>query len=519
MTVSAQSPTYWQDIRPALRKHCIACHNARNLQEPDVSGGLALDKYDSFMKGAKKPVLVPGKSNDSELIKRMLSTDPDVRMPPGDKRAPPEIVTLVRRWIDAGAAEGTKPDDTPTVVTNPAKRRKLPVSLITNAIPPANILDNGKPDKLTLTLRVGPLAPVTAVAISPDAKTLAVGAYGRVALWDLVSVKPVKTLTNVLGSVNDLRFSPDGAILAVAGGLPSAQGDLRLFDVNGWKLKTVLRGHEDVVASIAFRPDGKKLVSASFDKTARIWDLATLKTDAILEPHTDFIYAAAWSPDGNFLATASKDRTVKLTDANTRQGKLTFSGMSQDVLAVGFNHDGARVLSSGYEAGIYWWDPKTAQREKLQSAHRNAVHEIHVSRDGKTIATAGGDGNVVIWDGISAANLRTIATGSLVYAVTLSPDTRLVAAGCYDGFVRVYETKTGRHLATLLDLAGNGADDWLAQTPEGYTHASQPLRDAAQWTMTNRPIPAAPVWKSLTQPDLLPRALQGQTLPLPAFTK
>src|SRR5262245_24776422 len=82
-SASAQSPTYWQDVRPAFRKHCIACHNVRNVKEVDVSGGLALDSYDAFMKNAKKPVVHSGKSADSEIVKRILSKEDNLRMPPG----------------------------------------------------------------------------------------------------------------------------------------------------------------------------------------------------------------------------------------------------------------------------------------------------------------------------------------------------------------------------------------------------------------------------------------------------
>src|SRR5688500_10714666 len=129
---SAQSPTYWQDVRPALRKHCIACHSARNLKEVDVSGGLAMDSYTAFMKDARKPVVKPGKSAESEIIKRVTSADDNVRMPPGDDRVPEETVALLKRWIDSGAAEGTRPEETAPVVRTPgATRRKLPVTLTT----------------------------------------------------------------------------------------------------------------------------------------------------------------------------------------------------------------------------------------------------------------------------------------------------------------------------------------------------------------------------------------------------
>src|SRR5438094_9837220 len=71
----AAEPTYWRDVRPVLRKHCIACHNARNVKEVDVSGGLAFDSYDAFMKARRKHVVEAGKSGDSEMIRRVTSKD------------------------------------------------------------------------------------------------------------------------------------------------------------------------------------------------------------------------------------------------------------------------------------------------------------------------------------------------------------------------------------------------------------------------------------------------------------
>src|SRR5262245_11720238 len=332
----AAEPTYWQDVRPVLRKNCTACHNAKNLRELDVSGGLALDTYDAVRKGGKAPLFQPGKGGVSPLIKALTIDDDSKRMPLGAPPLSEEQIVLLRRWIDGGAKEGTRPDDPgPAVGTLPPRRRKLDVVLPTSAVPPKGALGPMDPAKLELALKVGPLSPVAAVAFSPDGKLLASGSYGRVTLWELASGRPVKVLTNVLGAVHDLRFSPDGKLLAVAGGQPSAEGDLRLFEVAGWKLKAVLRGHKDVVSSVAFRPDGQKIATASFDKEVRIWDLASLKTEEVLEPHTDFVYAVAWSPDGKWLASASKDRTVKLIEVAARTSRLTFSGMTDDVLAVG----------------------------------------------------------------------------------------------------------------------------------------------------------------------------------------
>ena len=81
-------------------------------------------------------------------------------------------------------------------------------------------------------MKIGPLAPVSAVAFSPNDKLLAVGWFGQVTIWDLTTAKPGKILTNVLGAVHDVKFNPAGTLLAVAGGQPSAQGDLRLFQTS-----------------------------------------------------------------------------------------------------------------------------------------------------------------------------------------------------------------------------------------------------------------------------------------------
>src|SRR5262245_36824600 len=79
-SASAAEPTYWQDVRPVLRKHCFACHTTRNLKEVEVSAGLAMDRYDVFMKrDAQKRVIQPGKSAQSELIRRVTSKDDQVR--------------------------------------------------------------------------------------------------------------------------------------------------------------------------------------------------------------------------------------------------------------------------------------------------------------------------------------------------------------------------------------------------------------------------------------------------------
>src|ERR1043166_1769694 len=102
---------------------------------------------------------------------------------------PAEAIALLRRWIDTGAKEGQRPEETAVVAVNktPRRGRKLDVTLATNAVPPKRVLGAANPAKLELTLPVGPLAPVAAVTFSPDGQLLAVGSYGHVTIWELSS--------------------------------------------------------------------------------------------------------------------------------------------------------------------------------------------------------------------------------------------------------------------------------------------------------------------------------------------
>ncbi|MCS7016374.1 MAG: hypothetical protein NZM42_09710 [Gemmatales bacterium] len=538
-TVVAQTPappTFWNDIRPIFRRHCTVCHSTRNLQEVDVSGGLALDSFEATLKNPKKPVVIPGKSKESLLVQLLVIQDPDRRMPKGSSQPlPKEAIETIARWIDSGAPEGQRPAD-PIAGVNPSPRpaRHLDVVLRTNATPPANLIKLAKPGPIEMVLPVGPLAPVTALRFHPTRPLLAVGQYGRVTVWDLAQAQPLRLLTNVLGAVNDLRFSPDGSLLAAAGGQPSFKGDIRVYRTDSWELVAVLRGHDDSVFSVAFSPDGKRLASASFDKTVRLWNLQTQQCEGTITGHSDFVYAVAFSPDGKWLASASKDRSVKLFDATTGKSLVTFSGMNQDVLALAIHPDGKQLVSAGMEPALIWWsaditgtaaqragttESSFGQRIRNQGGHGGAVQELVFTPDGRLLASASADGTVRLWNGQNGQPLQTINIGSVQYAVALRPDGGQVAAGGFDGLVRIFDTKSNRLLAYLLALPEeNGQPRWLVYAPEGYFHASPATLAQVKYRVLLQEVEGQSVSAALLQPDRVRQALAGLNVP-PPFAK
>lgn len=189
--------------------------------------------------------------------------------------------------------------------------------------------------------------------------------------------------------------------------------------------------HESIL-SVAFSPDGSKLLTAGADSRAKLWDIATSRLLLTFVGHEDFVLSARFSPDGSRIATCGADKSVKLWDAGTANIIHTFSGYPETVWSAEFSPDGSRLLTASDDGTARLLDLDTPDVSpkvlECDSAARHAVY----SRDGSLIAASTDRGTIELWDAASLER-RMVRRGhdNVISCIAFSPDRKrlLIAAG------------------------------------------------------------------------------------------
>jgi eukaryotic-like serine/threonine-protein kinase len=149
------------------------------------------------------------------------------------------------------------------------------------------------------------------------------------------------------------------------GGLALDYLDACQWNLRGWEhdhlwtrfnAKLTLLGHTGPVSSVAFSPDGKRIVTGSHDGTAKVWDAEQGQEVLTLKGHTSLVNSVAFSPDGKRIVTGSWDRTARVWDAEQGREVLTLKGHTGQVTSVAFSPDGKRIVTGSDDKTAKVWD-------------------------------------------------------------------------------------------------------------------------------------------------------------------
>jgi WD40 repeat protein len=185
-------------------------------------------------------------------------------------------------------------------------------------------------------------------------------------------------------------FSPDGKLIVTT----SFDHTARLWDaVSGREIK-VLKGHRGAVTSAAFSPDGKRVATASIDFRARLWDVGSGQDLLVLNGHESEVESIAFSLDGKRLVTASADNTSRLWDAITGKLIAVLRG-TRPMESAQISPDGRRILTVDHSA-VRLWD--TASAKEIAAFEGKSPRTAMFSTDGRRVKSVSQFGAVQQWD-------------------------------------------------------------------------------------------------------------------------
>lgn len=285
----------------------------------------------------------------------------------------------------------------------------------------------------------------TAVAFSPDGKTIAVGSYDLVELRDAVAEAKPKKIAVTGGFVRSLAYSPNGAVLAVG-----TYQTVTLLDRDGAELRT-LKGHRGYVLGVAFSPDGKLLATASEDETARIWNVADGTEIRKFTDHRLPATAVAFSHDGNRIVSTDGDAEqprkrglAYVWERQTGKRQLTLNGHTRGVNCALFSPDGKQLVTGSTDETIRIWDAETGKLVKTLEGHSRPVNCLVFAPAGHVLASGGGGRfkgkyHIILWNTSIWKRLTTVdGHKGRITALAFSPDGKKMVSASYDKTVRIW---------------------------------------------------------------------------------
>ena len=326
------------------------------------------------------------------------------------------------------------------------------------------------------------VSPIWSLEFSPDGKTLAVGKYQWVELWDLETQRLIHTYEPHAGEVRSLKFSSQGAPdtpnqqakplrLYTSGGIAAQSGEIRIWDVNSEELINSFEIHGDTIESITLSPSNTTLLTASMDEYSAVIDLTQLgdatapidKQAKWLTQHVGRVLCTLYHPEGTYFVTGSEDKTIKVWNPETFNVLVNFDANDDAVYSLAYAANDDVIVSGAADNTVRTWRVAPAGdgeeipvgQDALQltgalvreyNGHQGAVYSVDcgmVSRRGNNrvavIASGSADTSVIIWNLRSGNRYRTFDESTdAVYAVKFSPNGEFVAAGGRDGKLRLW---------------------------------------------------------------------------------
>ena len=266
-------------------------------------------------------------------------------------------------------------------------------------------------------------------------------------------------------------------------------------------VRAQLAGHGGPVRSLAISPDGKHVLSGSFDTAAIRWSLAQGSAEQVLRFHADAVNAVLFLKDGR-MATAGADAKIALWTAGRQQPDQVLEGHTAPIVALAVSPDGATLASAAWDGTARLW-PLGAGTGRVLQGHTQNVNGVAFTPDGKSVVSVGYDLTLRIWP-LADGPADIVTLPAPLNAVIVAPDGEIVVGGA-DGKVRFLAPGT-RDVAEVQ--AGTTPIIGLAMSPDGARVAAAGIGGTVNLIeRKTRSVssvlsgPGLPVWSIAFMPD------------------
>ncbi|WP_243292264.1 WD40 repeat domain-containing protein [Bacillus sp. FJAT-47783] len=329
--------------------------------------------------------------------------------------------------------------------------------------------------------------------VSFSRNLIATGSYDRsISIWDLDTLELVNVFKGFHKWENGISFSPEGDKI-ISG---SFDGHFRIFDVISKTEIVTPEAKTHGINNIDVLYSGK-IATGSDDNLVRIWDMKTGEQIEEYQGHDSLVQSVKWAPNGEYLASTSYDETIILWDVKNKKAKNKYLGHEGIVNTVSWCFDSSKFATGGYDkklriwgledgllfesqphAGaikavdwhkstnliavgsndgmVHVWNPETNLLIKSIKAHDQLINQISWSPDGKFIVSVSRDKSVRISDieKESCSVLVSDAHRKSIKSVAWSTDGSMIATGSYDNESKIWSVKTGELITTIKEHHG-----------------------------------------------------------------
>ena len=280
---------------------------------------------------------------------------------------------------------------------------------------------------------------------SPDGRFIGVAIGTQVTIWDSENLNQLLEMTVSRYDITMFAFSPDGQTLAIADdewlvGVWKLRYD---YLTKSWKGDQIqnFTGHSMKIYSCRFCPDGKKVITASYDQTVRIWDI---DEHIVLEsePGKGLLCHVEFSPNGKLMAAAYNDNVIRLFDTTNWELKGELLGHTDYPQSMYFDADGTRLVSTASDKTVRVWDIEESSLLHVFVLFDENASEAHFSPDGEIIAFSAWE-HIFVYDTKDWSLLHDIEIKGTIGAknMSFSPDGSIFVVSQAASLL-IYETRT-----------------------------------------------------------------------------